>query len=100
MTAASYRALVERLTARGDSDSLAAAAALEALTRETLAVVQACRAGRWYEAGPGGMSVEAQIARTLISGVRAAPVVELEDTLSILSSSAPEMWREYLIFAR
>lgn len=62
----------------GKEDCAAEIAGLrEALER----LIAACDAGRRFERGSGGMTIEAQLARTVINGVRASAVEDARDAL-------------------
>lgn len=50
----------------------------EALER----LIAACDAGRHFERGCGGMTIEAQLARTVINGVRASAVEDARAALA------------------
>ena len=50
----------------------------EALER----LIAACDAGRPFERGSGGMTIEAQLARTVINGVRASAVEDARAALA------------------
>ena len=50
----------------------------EALER----LIAACDAGRWYEKSSGGMTIDAQLNRTVINGVRARVVEDARAALA------------------
>lgn len=65
-----------------------AAARIESLEAALAGLIAACDAGRPYERGVGGMTIDAQINRTVINGVKARAVEDAREAL--LTPSEPQ----------
>ena len=62
-------------------DGPEAADEIERLREALRMLIAACDAGRPFERGSGGMTLEAQLARTVINGVRASAVEDARAAL-------------------
>ena len=76
----------EALVPAGESVAGAARDMREALEK----LIAACDNGRRFERGVGGMTIEAQIRRTVINGVSAWAVEEAREALHALPLPAPQ----------
>lgn len=52
-------------------------------------LIEACDNGRRFETGAGGMTIDAQIMRTIINGVAAFPVEAAREALSRIEDAKP-----------